>query len=134
MFVAGQRIVSRATTWNGNGESVQSKESRKSQVRSENPVGIVEAVANVLISRIPSPIDGDVIHQDHDYDGNKIQPEVAKPFKAPSALVDTNKKVTEFFTVRRSVRKTKKEVQEERMRNIEQAIREGREEGLEVRH
>lgn len=43
-----------------------------------------------------------------------------------------NKKVTEFFPVRRSVRKTKKEVQEERMRNIEQAIREEREEGLAV--
>lgn len=75
-----------------------------------------------------------MIHQDHDYDGNKVQPEaeVVKPFKAPSAIADANKKVTEFFTVRRSVRKTKKEVQEERMRNIEQAIREGREEGLEV--
>lgn len=73
-----------------------------------------------------------MIHQDHDYDGNKIQPEVAKPCKAPSASVDTNKKVTEFFTVRRSVRKTKKEVQEERIRNIEKAIREGREEGLDV--
>lgn len=45
-----------------------------------------------------------------------------------------NKKVTEFFPVRRSVRKTKKEVQEERMRNIEQAIREEREEGLAVSH
>lgn len=43
-----------------------------------------------------------------------------------------NKKVTQFFPVRRSVRKTKKEVQEERMRNIEQAIREEREEGLAV--
>lgn len=43
-----------------------------------------------------------------------------------------NKKVTEFFPVRRSIRKTKKEVQEERMRNIEQAIREEREEGLAV--
>lgn len=73
-----------------------------------------------------------MIHQDHDYDGNKVQPEAPKPFKAPSAIAE-NKKVTEFFTVRRSVRKTKKEVQEERMRNIEQAIREGREEGLEVR-
>jgi anti-sigma28 factor (negative regulator of flagellin synthesis) len=73
-----------------------------------------------------------VIHQDHDYDGNKVQPQTSKKsFKAPSAPTD-NKKVTEFFTVRRSVRKTKKEVQEERMRNIEQAIREGREEGLDV--
>lgn len=74
-----------------------------------------------------------MIHQDHDYDGNKIQlSEAVKPIKATSIIADTNKKVTEFFTVRRSVRKTKKEVQEERMRNIEQAIREEREEGLEV--
>jgi histone-lysine N-methyltransferase SETD8 len=73
-----------------------------------------------------------VINQDHDYDGNKVQPHTEKPFKAPSVPADGNKKVTEFFVVRRSVRKTKKEVQEERMRNIEQAIREGREEGLAV--
>jgi hypothetical protein len=83
--------------------------------------------------RLPLPNDSNVVHQDHDYDGNKVQPEAVKPFKAPTAsAADNNKKVTEFFTVRRSVRKTKKEVQEERMRNIEQAIREGREEGLKV--
>jgi hypothetical protein len=75
--------------------------------------------------------DNDIVHQDHDYDGNKVQPVPAKPFKAPAAAAES-KKVTEYFTVRRSVRKTKKEVQEERMRNIEQAIREGREEGLSV--
>lgn len=44
-----------------------------------------------------------------------------------------SKKVTEFFPVRRSVRKTKKEVQEERMRNIERAIIEKREEGLAIK-
>lgn len=85
-----------------------------------------------FVSRLTLPSDNNVIHQDHDYDGNKVQPQVAKPFKAPSAPADNNKKVTEFFAVRRSVRKTKKEVQEERMRNIERAIIEGREEGLEV--
>lgn len=73
-----------------------------------------------------------MIHRDHDYDGDKVQPQPEKPFKAPSAPADSNKKVTEFFAVRRSVRKTKKEVQEERMRNIEKAIRECREEGLAV--
>ena len=86
--------------------------------------------------RLTLPSDNNVIHQDHDYDGDKVEPTVykpIKPFKAPTVSVaDNNKKVTEFFTVRRSVRKTKKEVQEERMRNIERAIREGREEGLEV--
>lgn len=44
----------------------------------------------------------------------------------------TNKKVTEFFPVRRSVRKTKKEVQEERSRQIERCIRDEREDGLAV--
>lgn len=85
----------------------------------------------MLHPRLPLPNDN-VIHRDHDYDGNKIQPQAEKSFKAPSAPADNNKKVTEFFTVRRSVRKTKKEVQEERMRNIERAIREGRDEGLAV--
>lgn len=48
--------------------------------------------------------------------------------------VDTNKKVTDFFPVRRSVRKTKKAVQEEMMRSIEKAIIDGREDGLRVEH
>lgn len=86
----------------------------------------------IFVFRLPLPGDNNVIHRDHDYDGNKIQSQAEKPFKAPSAPADNNKKVTEFFPVRRSVRKTKKEVQEERMRNIERAIREGREEGLAV--
>uniref|UniRef100_A0A182RS90 [histone H4]-lysine(20) N-methyltransferase n=1 Tax=Anopheles funestus TaxID=62324 RepID=A0A182RS90_ANOFN len=45
-----------------------------------------------------------------------------------------SKKITEFYPIRRSVRKTKKEVQVERDRDIEQAIREGREEGLKIEH
>lgn len=72
----------------------------------------------------------DVVHQDHDYDIKK--PEEVKSINKTTAPTN-NKKVTEFFTVRRSVRKTKKEVQAERMRNIEQAIFEEREEGLAVR-
>jgi len=82
--------------------------------------------------RLPLPtVEHSVVYQDNDYDGNK-RVETEKTFKQPTASVTTNKKVTEFFTVRRSVRKTKKEVQAERMRNIEQAIREEREEGLDV--
>lgn len=50
-----------------------------------------------------------------------------------NATAGTNKKVTDFFPVRRSVRKTKKEVQAEKNRIIEQAIREQREEGLTIR-
>lgn len=46
----------------------------------------------------------------------------------------TNKKLTDFFQVRRSVRKTKKEVQWERDRDIEKAIREARETGLSIAH
>lgn len=42
-------------------------------------------------------------------------------------------KLTDYFPVRRSVRKTKKEVLEEKQRDLEVAIREEREEGLEVR-
>lgn len=74
-----------------------------------------------------------VMHEDHDYDEKKLpmMPEVER--QKPSKPVDSNKKITEFFTVRRSVRKTKKEVQAERMRTIEQAILEQREDGLEVK-
>lgn len=72
-----------------------------------------------------------VIHQDHDY--NKVRLQATKAaFKALPVESKKIRSVTEFFAVRRSVRKTKKEVQEERMRNIEKAIRDGREEGLEV--
>lgn len=46
----------------------------------------------------------------------------------------TNKKLTDFFQVRRSVRKTKKEVLWERDRDIEKAIREQRESGLKIQH
>uniref|UniRef100_A0A182Q8L8 [histone H4]-lysine(20) N-methyltransferase n=1 Tax=Anopheles farauti TaxID=69004 RepID=A0A182Q8L8_9DIPT len=45
-----------------------------------------------------------------------------------------NKKITEFYPIRRSVRKTKKEVQVERDRDIERAIHEGREDGLKIEH
>lgn len=43
-----------------------------------------------------------------------------------------NTKLTEFFPVRRSVRKTKKEVQAEQNKSIEQALIAGCEDGLEV--
>ncbi|RZC37420.1 histone-lysine N-methyltransferase pr-set7 [Asbolus verrucosus] len=44
-----------------------------------------------------------------------------------------NHKVTEYFPVRRSVRKTKKTVLEEKQRSLEQLLRSETEEGLEVR-
>lgn len=70
---------------------------------------------------------------DHDYDVKLPAPEVEPKKPAKQPVVEGNKKITEFFTVRRSVRKTKKEVQAERMRTLEQAILEEKEEGLEVR-
>lgn len=51
---------------------------------------------------------------------------------ANAAPAATNKKVTDYFQVRRSVRKTKKEVQWERDRDLERAIREQRESGLKI--
>ncbi|XP_052739183.1 histone-lysine N-methyltransferase PR-Set7 [Bicyclus anynana] len=44
----------------------------------------------------------------------------------------TNHKLTEYFPVRRSVRKTSKCVMAEKMRDLERAIREQREDGLQV--
>lgn len=73
------------------------------------------------------------MNQDHDYDVKLPAPEVEPKKPAKQSVADGgNKKITEFFTVRRSVRKTKKEVQAERMRTLEQAIIEEKEEGLEV--
>ncbi|XP_053683936.1 histone-lysine N-methyltransferase PR-Set7 [Sabethes cyaneus] len=48
------------------------------------------------------------------------------------AATGGNKKLTDFFQVRRSVRKTKKEVQWERDRDIEKAILEERDHGLKI--
>lgn len=45
---------------------------------------------------------------------------------------DANKKLTDYFPIRRSVRKTNKEVQQELLRSYEKAIIEQSEDGLEV--
>ncbi|XP_017047011.1 histone-lysine N-methyltransferase PR-Set7 [Drosophila ficusphila] len=52
----------------------------------------------------------------------------------PLAATNGNREMTDFFPVRRSVRKTKTAVKEEWMRNLEQAVLEERCEGLQVRH
>lgn len=44
----------------------------------------------------------------------------------------TNHKLTDYFPIRRSVRKTKKEVMEQKRRDIEIAIQKQTEDGLEV--
>lgn len=49
-----------------------------------------------------------------------------------SNVQTTEKKLTDYFPIRRSIRKTKKTVLEERQRNIEEAIKAEVEEGLEV--
>ncbi|KAJ8978776.1 hypothetical protein NQ317_015500 [Molorchus minor] len=58
-------------------------------------------------------------------------------FNQPDAKIpekDTNHKLTEYFPVRRSVRKTKRTVLEEKQRSLEQALRKQIEDGLEVRY
>lgn len=50
----------------------------------------------------------------------------------PKITNGTNHKLTEYFPVRRSVRKTSKCVMAEKMRDLERAIREQREDGLQV--
>ncbi|XP_055592531.1 N-lysine methyltransferase KMT5A isoform X2 [Uranotaenia lowii] len=65
-------------------------------------------------------------------DASSANAAMVPPTTASSGGGGTNKKLTDFFQVRRSVRKTKKEVQWERDRDIEKAIREQRETGLKV--
>lgn len=50
----------------------------------------------------------------------------------PPTKVSGNHKLTEYFPVRRSVRKTKTTVLEEQQRDLEEAILSQREDGLEV--
>lgn len=52
--------------------------------------------------------------------------------KFPKNNVNRNHKVTEYFPVRRSVRKTKKTVLEEKQKNLEECVLSHREEGLKV--
>lgn len=64
---------------------------------------------------------------------NEVPTVVPKP-AAKHGQAGTNTKLTDFFQVRRSVRRTKKEVQWERERDIEIAIHEERETGLKIAH
>lgn len=48
--------------------------------------------------------------------------------------VHNNHKLTEYFPVRRSVRKTKKTVLEEKQKHLEEAVMAKQEEGLEVNY
>ncbi|XP_034663312.1 histone-lysine N-methyltransferase PR-Set7 [Drosophila subobscura] len=61
--------------------------------------------------------------------GSKTQ-----PGPLPLAATNGNREMTDFFPVRRSVRKTKTAVKEEWLRNLEQAVLEERSEGLQVRN
>lgn len=53
-------------------------------------------------------------------------------FCKPVTSIESNHKLTEYFPVRRSERKTKRAVLEERQNSLEQAILSQKEEGLEV--
>ncbi|KAI8043867.1 histone-lysine N-methyltransferase PR-Set7 [Drosophila gunungcola] len=68
----------------------------------------------------------------------KSKPKSKGPAKGqpplPLAATNGNREMTDFFPVRRSVRKTKTAVKEEWMRGLEQAVLEERCEGLQVRH
>lgn len=58
---------------------------------------------------------------------------IEKPIKIEKVTNgSTNHKLTEYFPVRRSVRKTSKCVMAEKMRDLERAVREQREDGLQV--
>lgn len=48
----------------------------------------------------------------------------------PAKANNNNHQLTEYFPVRRSVRKTKKTVMEEKQRSLENSLRLGKEEGL----
>lgn len=54
--------------------------------------------------------------------------------KTVTTKPETNHKLTEYFPVRRSNRRPKKTLLEEHHRTIEEAILNGREEGLQVHH
>ncbi|KAJ8978774.1 hypothetical protein NQ317_015498 [Molorchus minor] len=59
---------------------------------------------------------------------------LAKRAAEREALQKLNHKVTDYFSVRKSDRRTEGEVQEERRRLLEFALRKGVEDGLEVRY
>lgn len=69
----------------------------------------------------------------------KVEPPASPPpiektvkIEAKVANGNANHKLTEYFPVRRSVRKTSKCVMAEKMRDLERAVREQREDGLQV--
>ncbi|KAH8383320.1 hypothetical protein KR009_007988 [Drosophila setifemur] len=65
---------------------------------------------------------------------NQTRKVPAKGGPLPLAATNGNREMTDFFPVRRSVRKTKTVVKEEWLRGLEQAVLEERCEGLQVRH
>lgn len=82
-------------------------------------------------------------HKLTEYFKEEIKVPKVEPAVSPSPIEKTvkvekvsngnaNHKLTEFFPVRRSVRKTSKCVMAEKMRDLERAVREQREDGLQV--
>jgi histone-lysine N-methyltransferase SETD8 len=50
------------------------------------------------------------------------------------SLNETNRKITDYFQIRKSTRKCKSDLDKEKREQLEQAIKEHREDGLQVRH
>ncbi|KOB78637.1 Histone-lysine n-methyltransferase, partial [Operophtera brumata] len=65
-------------------------------------------------------------------------PHIEKTVKVESKMTNgtnhTNHKLTEYFPVRRSVRKTSKCMMAEKMRDLERAVRDQREDGLQIKY
>lgn len=83
------------------------------------------------------------VTKEHSNDNNKSdENKISNPSANPTAQQNNknnklkatggNTKLTEYFTIRRSSRKTKKEVQNEILRSYEQAVLQKVENGLEV--
>ncbi|KAK9512297.1 hypothetical protein O3M35_000755 [Rhynocoris fuscipes] len=86
--------------------------------------------ANCLVKRSPHRIE---MKSDEAIDQKKVQKSRRKVITETKLEgVNKNGKLTDYFPVRRSVRKTKKTVLEEKQKNIENAILSEREDGLEV--
>uniref|UniRef100_A0A182UQE6 [histone H4]-lysine(20) N-methyltransferase n=1 Tax=Anopheles merus TaxID=30066 RepID=A0A182UQE6_ANOME len=93
------------------------------EIKEMKPEPLDDAANAARDSAVPIELNKNIVHQNR-----KIVVGSAN-FKP-----GCNKKITEYYPIRRSVRKTKKEVQVERDRDIERAIKEGREDGLKIEY
>uniref|UniRef100_A0A182W7Y7 [histone H4]-lysine(20) N-methyltransferase n=1 Tax=Anopheles minimus TaxID=112268 RepID=A0A182W7Y7_9DIPT len=97
-------------------------------------IGVAEAAAGDVKSQKQNDLEGEMCAAIGPEEKDKLHAQTRQLPANPKPTNVGSKKITEYYPIRRSVRKTKKEVQVERDRDIEQAIREGREEGLKIEH